>query len=968
LPELTPLSPILDDFLTGQCISDHHGVRCYPAIHKETEEKYIVKVISIPASDSQLEVLLMTGAVHDQTEALAYFTTLAQDVEKEAAVLSELSLLEGFLPCKQVQCTVTEDGCGYQIYLLTPYRRSVDTVFRHENMTHLAAVNMGMDLCAALAACRRAGYLYVDLKPENIYLDEKRGYCIGDLGFIPLSGLKYASLPDKYRSIYTAPEMADVMAELNTTLDIYALGLVLYQAYNGGTLPFNGIAPQEMPDPPLYADYEMAEIILRACCPDPALRWQDPSQMGQALVAYMQRNEVNDVPITPAAEITDIDEDAEEAFLPDMTEEELTAALSEEDAELAQIAALAAEDSILTQEELDSVESDAQLEDAEDMLAQAEELLSLVPPEPVVAPEAVEIPMPEPIVTEPPQDTQQEALVEEDPVEEISTPEEDIAPAEDIPPAPAPVESPVPEPKEPPKKKAKHRRKRPKKDRHIGRWIAAVFCILLIGFIGYAGYYYYSFEYLQNIDSLTVFGTDSSITVQIESDIDDVLLGVTCTDSYGNTYPSKVMNGTAVFESLNPQTHYAIKLSISGFHQLTGQTTETYTTASQTQILSFNAGIGPTDGSVILSFTAAGPLPDSWNVVYAAQGEEAKTLSFTGNTVAISNLTVGKAYTFTLQTDAELYVAGQTALTYTASNILFADNLTITECRDGFLTVSWDAPEGETVPFWTVHCYNASGYDETVIISECTYQFRNLDHDTPCTVEVTAVGMTQNVSTTICADPITIWGFPYTLENGRIQLSWNFTGKAPEGGWEVLWSVDGVSQPAIHCDTASAEIPLFVPDAQYAFTLEAADRTHIFSNGFQMALPDASVFHDGSLTAADIRVDACIAPVTEEPWTWLDLASEHFTSSFASGQQAYLLLTTQGNILDAENEIEITYVLRTADAAFLSCSSELLHWNAMWLEGGCLLKVPVMPAESGAYILTVYFNGAYVAQQNMTVS
>jgi acyl-CoA synthetase (AMP-forming)/AMP-acid ligase II len=94
-------------------------------------------------------------------------------------------------------------------------------------------------------------------------------------------------MPDKYRSAYTAPEITDASSPINSTLDTYAVGMILYQIYNGGTLP----SLDRDLEPPLYADYELAEIILKACDPDPQMRWQDPVQMGQALVAYVVLND-----------------------------------------------------------------------------------------------------------------------------------------------------------------------------------------------------------------------------------------------------------------------------------------------------------------------------------------------------------------------------------------------------------------------------------------------------------------------------------------------------------------------------------------------------------------------------------------------------------------------------------------------------------------------------------------------------
>ena len=47
--------PLLDGLIMGDAQSQHDGVQCYPAIRHKTGEQYIVKVISIPTSQAQLE-------------------------------------------------------------------------------------------------------------------------------------------------------------------------------------------------------------------------------------------------------------------------------------------------------------------------------------------------------------------------------------------------------------------------------------------------------------------------------------------------------------------------------------------------------------------------------------------------------------------------------------------------------------------------------------------------------------------------------------------------------------------------------------------------------------------------------------------------------------------------------------------------------------------------------------------------
>ena len=64
--------PMLSNFLLGEVMSSHDGVSCYPAIRRGTDEKYILKVLSIPASQSKLDALLLTGAMASKEAALEY--------------------------------------------------------------------------------------------------------------------------------------------------------------------------------------------------------------------------------------------------------------------------------------------------------------------------------------------------------------------------------------------------------------------------------------------------------------------------------------------------------------------------------------------------------------------------------------------------------------------------------------------------------------------------------------------------------------------------------------------------------------------------------------------------------------------------------------------------------------------------------------------------------------------------------
>lgn len=303
------ISPLLDNFIMGDPISDHNGIRCCPAMDTESNDKYIVKIISFPSSQTQLDALLLTNAFENEEAANRYFESRAIELAKEVEFLQSISRQEGFIPYKGFQIVPKEDATGYEVYLLAEYKRSIERHAAKRPFTHLDALNLGLDICSAFSACRRSGYIFVNLKPSNVYVNKNGEYKIGDLGFIKLSSLKYASMPENYISAYTAPEIQDPFASLNDTIDVFSLGAMLYQIYNGGELP--DFTEETLPAP-RYADEEITSIILKACSISPEDRWTDPAQMGQSLVNYMQKNGASDTPIVPVIE-DDISSDPEES-------------------------------------------------------------------------------------------------------------------------------------------------------------------------------------------------------------------------------------------------------------------------------------------------------------------------------------------------------------------------------------------------------------------------------------------------------------------------------------------------------------------------------------------------------------------------------------------------------------------------------------------------------------------------------
>ena len=1024
------ISPLLDGFVMGDPISDHDGVRCCPAMQTENESKYMVKIISVPASQDKLDALLLAGAFADKISALSYFRDLAQDVENEAAQLQRLSQLEGFLSYENWQVVPMEDGdIGFDVYLTNSYHPTLDRLMRRESLTHLGAVNLGLDLCAALSACRRSGYLFVNLKPSNVYICDDREYRIGDLGFIPLESLAFASLPQRYLSAYTAPEIADAYSALNSTMDVYAAGLILYQAYNGGVLPFEGRAGNEPLPVPQYADPEMAQIILKACDPNPEVRWQDPLQMGQALVTYLQSNIINDVPIVPVApaeeeELTveeavadtepstedilaEVDEaldaveslSADEAITEEAAEEIPEAAPVEEAAaeEPAEDApevteqvqttffpeqAQDAEDIVLPQEEVEEalpeeetvpeeeIQEDAQdaiaaeaaaiqeelgvTQEASQILAQAEDLIAHETPDPVVVPEPIDVPIPEPVIPEP----EEEEIPAEAESEEAEA-AQDADAAQDTEEAEEAAEEDLPEeeiPEDAPKKKSRK------------GLIAIIISVVLAAVLAVGAYLFYQNYYLQTIWGISLDGTEDQLVVTLDTDVNNDLLSVLCTDTYGNTMRKDVVDGKAVFEDLNPNTRYKITVEISGFHQLIGSTTAYHMTPEQTSILDFTATTGTEDGSVILTFTVHGPQTGSWKVTYSAEGEEEKSVTFSGGVVTLSGLTTGKEYTFRLESTTALYVTGTTVITHVASKTVVAEDLTIQGFQNNALTAVWSAPEGITVESWTVRCYNDKGFEKIITVSGTTAVFEELDSTLSYTVEVTAQGMTLYARAYVSANSITIPTVNVDDSNrNQLSVSWTYEGTAPEGGWLLLYTIDGSGdQQVVVCPEPTGVIFPIVPGSTYDISIQPANGNTVFGGTYTYESPAAPTFSGYLLSAEHISMHMCKTPAKED-WTQYDVPAADYTTTYTVGSKASFATYLNHQYNTSPDVIVTLFVIRDADGKIVSTATQSQTWTFMWYRGFGRINIPSLPTQAGNYTLDIYFNGAFVHDQAFTM-
>lgn len=1010
MSEIKAVYPLLEGISIGQSTSERGGCTCYAAMNTETGEKYILKHISIPESQVQVEALILTGSCADEASVKEYYTTVTEDLKQELNVLSSLGNSRGFLPYVGFQIEEKEEGVGYDAYLLGTYRKSLAAYARKNAFTHLRAVNLSMDLCAALAECRQAGYLYLNLKPENVYL-QGQNHVIGDIGFVALDALAYASFPDKYLSAYSAPELNGMFASINTTVDTYALGMVLYQIYNGGRLPFEDEsdpdtaaqrrAKGEALPAPIYADYEMAEIILKACAFAPEDRWKSPEEMGQALVAYMQRNEVTDSIIAPPI-VTDlplspdaIEGESEEALSQDESADDSDQQVSQAPSEDQRIANMTLEELLagvtLRQDgEADAptvptpsaAAAQADQQAAAEISAMLQGQDDSAPSEEDVDPEAVPADEAFAGVLAQADDLIQHAEeVAQAEAEERQRAEDEAREKEEAERAAAEAAAREAEEKLRAEQEAQAKAEseallREKKEKTKGRknfFITLAIILLVAAIFATGGYLYYKNIYCLYVTGMEITeSSQTALTVAVTTQEDPSLLLIRCTDTYGNTQEKSLQNGQVTFENLEPDTKYTITAVATGFHQLVGSNIQvTYATNPNTEIANLTAVAGQEEGSVILNLTVSGPEPEAWYVFYQSGGEPGQSQTFTGHMVTITGLDVGKTYKFQLSADDHITLTGTTSLEFTTSEIVSAENLVISDFTGDSVTVSWDQPE-TPVDFWTVHCYNESGFDFIQQVTECSAVISGIDTSTATTVEVTAAGNTLGSHVYISKDPIVITST--SAEPGddptQVNLSWEYTGTTPTGGWLLMYSF-GSSQEAMqvaHSDTNSVQLTGLIPGAEYACSIQTADGTlSIFDGSFTMTTEKGGSFSGYGVTGAGIYMALFPTPDAED-WTFDDVNVATYTNTFSVNDLIAFVLEILGTYRNSEDEITTTCVVRDAQGSPVDYYTGTEQWHAMWTENMYLGDLERTPQTPGKYTLDIYFNGDLVKSMPFTIT
>ena len=260
-----------------------------------------LKVIHIPLSQEEYHNLMTQGM--DERSVRSYFREQAKLLENEIVVMESLKSAANVVSIEDHYIEPDKGQFGWTFYIRMELLESLNHYLeRTHRLSKKEVIKLGIDVSNALASCERAGIIHRDIKPANVFRNEYGDFKLGDFGIARRMGESDYASTRIGTPLYEAPEI--VKGEpYNHTVDIYALGIILYSYCNHGRKPFVPSYPQALyqgceqeamkrrvdgePFPkPDEADPELAKIILKACSYRPEDRYQRAADLREQLKEY----------------------------------------------------------------------------------------------------------------------------------------------------------------------------------------------------------------------------------------------------------------------------------------------------------------------------------------------------------------------------------------------------------------------------------------------------------------------------------------------------------------------------------------------------------------------------------------------------------------------------------------------------------------------------------------------------------
>lgn len=258
-------------------------------------------------SEAAVKIIHIRADEQKKTEAeISGISLLSYIQEIQAGLVKEIDIMDSLKGAAHIvsieDSKIIQEKEGWTVYIRMELLKNLVQIQKEQSFGLEEVIRLGCDLCEALEACEKREIIHRDIKPANIFWSELGGYKLGDFGISRYLENTMGGATKAGTETYMAPEIYRGES-YGKTIDIYSLGLVLYQLANTGRLPFlsskqqagdvvsvsmvmearkRRIAGEILPNPFLGGD-RLGNVLRKACAFFPEDRYQSASAMKKAL-------------------------------------------------------------------------------------------------------------------------------------------------------------------------------------------------------------------------------------------------------------------------------------------------------------------------------------------------------------------------------------------------------------------------------------------------------------------------------------------------------------------------------------------------------------------------------------------------------------------------------------------------------------------------------------------------------------
>lgn len=223
-------------------VTEKIGEGSFGQVFKAEKESYgikqesAIKVVRIPGDEAELEKVKSSFGLDDE-ELRDYFYPQLDKLKKEIELMMKLDDSH-IVKIYDFEIKESLDSkIGWYMIIRMELLECLEKYVKNNDMTVADVVSIGEDILSCLETCEENNIIHRDIKPANLFRNEKGVYKLGDFGIAKDVSASVGSLSYKGTENYMAPEVY-MGKRYNSTIDIYALGIVLYKLLNRNRLPF----------------------------------------------------------------------------------------------------------------------------------------------------------------------------------------------------------------------------------------------------------------------------------------------------------------------------------------------------------------------------------------------------------------------------------------------------------------------------------------------------------------------------------------------------------------------------------------------------------------------------------------------------------------------------------------------------------------------------------------------------------